>query len=132
MRKVVLHSTQEWATEILGQVFSDVCGPMETSTVEGFCYFITFTDDYSRFTHVGFCKTKDNALAAFKTWKARVEKETGKSLKILCTDGGGEYTSAAFSSFLAECGIKHETMNAYTPHENGVSKHANHTINTLA
>src|SRR5258708_25172540 len=118
MRKVMLHSTQEWATEILGQVFSDVCGLMETSTVEGFCYFITFTDDYSQFTHVGFCKTKDNALAAFKTWKAHAEKETGKSLKILHMDGGSKYTSNA----LAKQGIKCETTNAYTPQENRVSE----------
>ncbi len=131
-RKVILHSMQERVTEVLGWVFSDVCGLMETSTVKGFCYFITFTNDYSRFTYVGFCKTKDNALAAFKTWKACAEKETGKSLKILCTDRGGEYTSTTFNSFLAECGIKCETTNAYTPQENGVSKHANHTINTLA
>src|SRR5258708_13444631 len=132
MQKVIPHSMQELATEILGRVFSDVCGPMETSTVEGFHYFITFTDDYSRFSHVSFCKTKDNALAAFKTWKAHAEKETGKSLKILHMDGGSEYTSATFSSFLAECGIKCETMNTYTPQENGVSKCANRTINTLA
>ena len=118
--------------EVLGWVFSDICGLMETSKVKGFHYSITFTNDYSQFTYISFCKTKDNALAAFKTWKACAEKETGKSLKILCTDGGGKYTSATFSSFLAECGIKHETMNAYTPQENGVSKHANHTINTLA
>src|SRR5260370_12198262 len=131
-RKVILHSMQERVTEVLGWVFSDVCGLMETSTVKGFCYFITFTNDYSRFTYVGFCKTKDNALAAFKTWKACAEKETGKSLKILCTDGGSKYTSATFSSFLAECGIKHETTNAYTPQENRVSECANRTINTLA
>ncbi len=119
-------------TEVLGRVFSDMCSPMETSTVEGFHYFITLTDDYSRFTYVSFCKTKDNALAAFKTWKVHAEKETGKSLKILRTDGGGEYTSTAFNSFLAKCGIKRETMNAYTPQENRVSECANRTINTLA
>src|SRR5260221_4081802 len=132
MQKVIPHSTQEQVTEVLGQVFSDMCSPMETSTVEGFHYFITFTNDYSQFTYVSFCKTKDNALAAFKTWKACAEKETGKSLKILCTDGGGEYTSTAFNSFLAECGIKCKTTNAYTPQENRVSKHGNCTINTLA
>ena len=47
MWKVIPHSMQEQATEALGQVFSDVCGLMETSTIEGFCYFITFTDVYS-------------------------------------------------------------------------------------
>ena len=77
-QNIIPHSTHERATEVLGQVFSDVCGPMENSTVEGYCYFITFTDDYSRYTHISFCKTKDDALEAFKTWKACTEKETGK------------------------------------------------------
>ncbi len=61
-----------------------------------------------------------------------MEKETGKSLKILHTDRGGKNTSTTFSSFLAECGIKCETTNTYTPQENGVSECTNHTINNLA
>ena len=113
-------------SEVLGRVFSDLCGPMETPTLEGYWYFITFTDDFSHYTHIGFCKSKD------KAWKARAEKETGKSLKILCTDGGGEYTSSAFNTFLAENGIKREVTNPYTPQENGVSEWANCTINNLA
>ncbi len=99
---------------------------------KGVVYFITFTDDFSHYTHIGFCKSKDKALAVFKAWKAWPKKETSKSLKILCTDGRGEYTSSAFNTFLAENGIKRETTNPYTPQENGVSEQANHTINNLA
>ena len=64
-------------------------------------------------------------------WKACTEKETGQTLKILHTDGGGEYTSNAFSTYLAEHGIKHELTNAYTPQENSISKQANWTLNNL-
>ncbi len=46
-RNIILHSTEERATEVLGRVFSDLCGPMETPTIEGYQYFVTFTDDYS-------------------------------------------------------------------------------------
>ena len=60
-----------------------------------------------------------------------MEKETGKVLKILCTDGGSEYTSNTFSTYLADNSIKCELTNAYTPQENGVSEHANHTLNNL-
>ena len=119
-------------SEVLGRVFSDLCRLMETPTLEGYQYFITFMDDFSCYTHIGFCKSKDEALAVFKAWKAQAEKETGKSLKILCTDGGGEYTSSAFNTFLAKNGIKREVTNLYTPQENGVSEWANHTINNLA
>src|SRR5258708_18282730 len=59
------------------------------------------------------------------------EKETGKVLKILCMDGGSEYTSNTFSTYLADNGIKCKLTNAYTPQENGVSEHANCTLNNL-
>ena len=62
--------TEERSSEVLGRVFSDLCGPMESPTLEGYWYFITFTDDFSRYTHIGFCKSKDEALAVFKAWKA--------------------------------------------------------------
>src|SRR5258708_9132896 len=82
--------------------------------------------------HIRFCKSKDDTLTVFKVWWARVDKETGKRLKVLCTDGGGEYTSGAFNIYLAENGIKRETTNPYTLQENSVSEWANRTINNLA
>ena len=33
---IIPHSTHKLATEVLGWVFSDVCGPVENSTVEGY------------------------------------------------------------------------------------------------
>ena len=104
---------------------------METASIEGYQYFITFTDDHSCYMCIRLCKSKDDTLGVFKAWKASAEKEMGKSLKILCTDGRGEYTSSTFNTYLAEHGIKHEVTNAYTPQENGVSEHANWTINNL-
>ncbi len=104
---------------------------METPSIEGYRYFVTFTDDHSRYTHIGLCKSKDDTLGVFKAWGACAENETGRSLKTLCTDGGGEYMSQALSNFLATCGIKHETTNMYTQ-ENGVSECTNCTINNLA
>src|SRR5258708_10427605 len=62
--------TEERSSKVLGRVFSDLCGPMETPTLEGYQYFITFTDDFSHYSHIGFCKSKDKALAVFKAWKA--------------------------------------------------------------
>src|SRR6266478_6695774 len=73
--------TQDQATEVLGQIFSDICRPIDTS-IKGSCYFITFTDDFSCYTHIGLTKSKDKALNVFKIWKTQAEKETGKLLKI--------------------------------------------------
>src|SRR5258708_8041467 len=131
MWSMIPHTTQDRATEVLGRVFSDICGPIENPSIEGYWYFITFTNDFSQYTHVGLCKSKDDAFTMFKWWRACAEKETGKTLKILRTDGGGKYTSNAFSTYLADNGIKCELTNAYTPQENGVSERANCTLNNL-
>jgi hypothetical protein len=78
----ISHTTKEQETEVLGRVFSDLCGPIKTPTKEGYRYFITLMDDYSCYTHVGFCVSKDHALDTFKTWKACAEKETRRPMKI--------------------------------------------------
>ena len=45
MTKTPFAGQEVRVTELLGLVHTDVCGPMSTSTMNGFSYFITFTDD---------------------------------------------------------------------------------------
>ena len=62
------------ATECLGLMHTDVCGPMSIQARGGYEYFITFTNDYSRFGHVYLMRHKSNAFDMFKAFKAEVEK----------------------------------------------------------
>ena len=78
-------------TELLELVHSDLCGPMKTKTLGGALYFVTFIDDCSRKLWVYVLKTKDQVLGVFKQFQASVERETGKKLKCIRTDNGGEY-----------------------------------------
>ena len=64
----------------------------------------------------------------FKKWKALAEKASGKKLKVLRTDGGGEYTSARFEEFLKCEGIRHERTIPRTPEQNGVAERMNRTL----
>ena len=41
-------------------------------------------------------------------WKIEVEKSLGRSVKVLRTDNGGEFTSDEFEKYLKKEGIKHE------------------------
>ena len=52
-----------------------------------------------------FLKYKSDALQMFKWYLARVEKETGKSMKWLRSDRG-EFTSNEFKMFSNDRGIK--------------------------
>lgn len=115
------------ATEVLGLVHSDVSGPMRTLSPGGARYTLTYTDDLSKYTHVYFLKHKNEQIIKFRQFKAAVELLTGKKIKILRTDGGGEYVNREMANELAAWGIIHQTTTAYTPESNGVSERRNRT-----
>jgi transposase InsO family protein len=84
-------------------VHSDVCGPMPSTSLSGYVYYVSFIDDYSRKTWVYFLKSKDEVLRKFKEFKALVENLSERKIKILRSDNGGEYTSNEFGRFLQRC-----------------------------
>lgn len=77
-------------------------------------------------------KTKAEALEVFKKYVANVERESGKVLKVLRTDSGGEFTSHAFELFCQEKGITHEVTAPYTPQQNALVERRNHTVMNMA
>ncbi|KAK8680978.1 hypothetical protein V6N13_053386 [Hibiscus sabdariffa] len=59
----------------------------------GYQYFITFTDDFSRYGYIYLMRHKSEALEKFKEFKNEVQNKHGKSIKALRSDRGGEYLS---------------------------------------
>ena len=73
----------ERASELLGLVHSDVCGPMSSSVRSGYFYFITFIDDLLRYGYVYLTKHKSESFEMFKVFRNEVEKQTEKCIKTL-------------------------------------------------
>ena len=71
------------AQELLELVHSDVYGPMLIQERGGYKYFITFTDDYSRFGYVYLMKRKFEAFEKFKEFRAEVKNQLGKRIKAI-------------------------------------------------
>jgi transposase InsO family protein len=116
------------ATAPLELVHSDVCGPMRTTSLSGFRYFVLFVDDCTRFMVVYPVSHKHEVLNRFLLYKAWAETMTGKRLQCLRTDGGGEYSSRAFNATLNTHGIRRQRTPPYTPEHNGVAERANRTL----
>ena len=72
-------------------VHSDLCGSLPSASFSGFKYFLTFIDDYSRFTWVYFLKIKSKVFNMFLAYKALVEKQFGYQIIKLRSNNGGEY-----------------------------------------
>ncbi|GKA52395.1 retrotransposon protein, putative, ty1-copia subclass [Tanacetum coccineum] len=116
------------ATDLLGIIHTDVCGPLRHVSRQGVSYFITFTDDYSRYGYVYLFKHKHDVFEAFKVFKNEVENQLGKTNKAFRSDRGGEYISQEFKDYLKACGIFQQLTPPYTPQHNGVSERRNRTL----
>jgi transposase InsO family protein len=111
---------------ILDLVHTDVC-TMNTKTLGGALYYVTFIDDHSRKVWVFALKTKDQVLDVFKVFHMKVERETGKQLKCVRADNGGEYRGP-FEEYCRSHGIRLEKTVPKTPQHNGVAERMNRTI----
>ncbi len=115
-------------SELLDLVHTDVCGKMGEKSIGGAEYFISFIDDKSHYVWTYPLKTKDQAFNKFVEWKIMAERESGKKLKILRSDNGGEYKSKEFEDYLKSEGIHHQCTIPKTPQQNGVAERFNRTV----
>jgi hypothetical protein len=104
--KASFPSSDTRSVGILDLVHTDVCGPMSQASLSGREYYLTFIDDYSRKTWIYFLKTKSEVFKRFQEFKALVENQSGKKIKVLQSDNGGEYSSTQFIDFCAHAGMK--------------------------
>jgi transposase InsO family protein len=100
--KTTFPNSDSRAAGILDLIHSDVCGPMSLASLTGCLYYVIFIDDFSRKYWILFMKTKGKVFIRFQEFKALVENQTGKKIRVPRTDNGGEYTSKEFMEFCAE------------------------------
>ncbi|GJR41221.1 retrotransposon protein, putative, ty1-copia subclass [Tanacetum coccineum] len=126
-RKPYSHQVEK-AKDLLGLIHTDVCGPFKIMSRQGAYYFITFTDDFSRYGYVYLLKHKHEVFETFKVFQKEVENQLGKTKKSLRFDRGGEYISQEFLDHLRDHGIIAHRTPPYTPQHNRLSERRNQTL----
>ena len=114
MTKTPFFGTMERATDLLEIIHTDVCGPMNIKARNKYYYFLTFTDDLSRYEYIYLMKHKSEK---FKVFQSEVENHRDKKIKFLRSDHRDEYLSYEFGLQLKQCGIvsqTHATWNTAT------------------
>ena len=66
MTKTPFSGTMERATDLLEIIHTDVCDPMSVEARSGYRYFLTFTDDLSRYGYIYLMKHKSEIFEKFK------------------------------------------------------------------
>ena len=76
MTKTPFSGTMERATDLLEIIHTDVCDPMSVEARGGYRYFLTFTDDLSRYGYIYLIKHKSKIVERFKEFQSEVEKSS--------------------------------------------------------
>ena len=92
-------------------------------------YYVTFIDDFSRYTKVYLFRNKDEAFDMFLIYKAEVENQLNKKIKRIRSDRGGEYI--LLNEYCEKEGIIHEITPPYSPESNGVAERKNRTLKEM-
>ena len=71
------------------EIHTDIWGPSSVESIGKRRYYITFTDDCSRYTTVYFLRTKDEAFNFYCIYEAWLSTQYGIQIKCLNSDRGG-------------------------------------------
>ena len=107
-------------------IHSDVCGKINSKSLSGAEYFVTFVGDKTRYIWIYVLKCKSQVFQYFQEWKAIVERSTGRRVISLRTDNGSEYTSLEFQSYVKK--VKHELTVPRSLKQNGVAERFNRSL----
>ena len=102
-------------TKPLELVHTDVCDIMRVQARGGYDYFVTFTDNYSRYGFVYLMHQKSETFDKFREYKTEAEKQLGVHIKQLRFDRGGEYLYGEFKFYLTQEGIVSQLSAPGTP-----------------
>ena len=91
-------------------------------------YYVSFTDDYTRWTTIYCISQKLEVLAKYKEYKAWMRTQYSKLIKVLQSDRGREYLLKDFDNHLKANGTIRSLTVHDTPKENSVAERLNRTL----
>ena len=120
------------ASSPLELIHSDLMGPFPNPSISKARYVLTFIDDFSRYTWVYFLMQKSEVFENLKDFKALVENQSGRKIKILRTDNGGEYVNKYVQHLCSQSGIQLQHIVPYSLQHNRVAEQKNISLKEMA
>lgn len=113
-------------TKPLELIHTDIWGPAPYASLDGYRYYIHFTDAFSRFTWLFPLHNKSQAYDVFVEFHKMIELQLNIKLKAVQSDMGAEYLK--IGNYLRKHGIKHRMSCPYTHEQNGLAERKHRTI----
>jgi transposase InsO family protein len=123
------HLSPTVSTSPLELIFSDVWGPSPFLSINGNKFYVSFIDDFSKFTWLYPITAKSDVISIFQKFQLHVERFFNTKIKSLQSDWGGEFQK--LNPFLARNGIAHRLSCPHTHQQNGsVERKHRHIVET--
>jgi hypothetical protein len=138
--RTAIHSvadSQYKVAEPLQCLHADLVGPLTTTnksshprcaTIGGHLYALVVTDEATHAVFVRLLANKSDAGDELIKLIIHLQVRTGRTVERFHSDGGGEFRSSSFRSFLDQNGTRFTHTTASTPEHNGVAERMNRTL----
>ncbi|CAN1826383.1 Retrovirus-related Pol polyprotein from transposon RE1 [Linum perenne] len=110
-------------------IHTDIWGPVNQSTREGYSYFLTIVDDHSRAVWAYLMKHKSEARPLLQDFCVMILRQFDKKIKVIRSDQGQEFH---MRDFYAEHGIYHQTSCVERQQQNGKVERKHQDILNIA
>ncbi|KAI0516541.1 hypothetical protein KFK09_009218 [Dendrobium nobile] len=120
--KLSFSSSKSVCNKSFQLVHSDVWGPAPSLLLNGYRFYVIFIDDYTRYSWLYLLHSKNEVFNTFQHLCSLIKSQFHSKIQTLRSDGGGEFTSQAFWSYLAQHGINQQISCPYTPEQNGIAE----------
>ena len=107
------------AGHVLDLIYCDIWGPSPVDSVASYRYYVTFMDDFSRFTWLYPLKSKSDFFSIFEISIAFLETQFSTKIKGFQSDRGTEFLNNKVKALLHKHGIFHRITCTYTPNKTG-------------
>ncbi|CAH9137156.1 unnamed protein product, partial [Cuscuta epithymum] len=119
--RLPFHDVFHSCTAPLEIIHSDVWQSPVISNL-GFKYYVSFIDDFSRYTWVYPMRRKSEVYTHFCNFQTLVENLFDRKIKVFQSDGGGEFDNIIFNNHFLKSGILFRKSCPDTPAQNGVAE----------
>ena len=115
----------------LDLIHSDLMVPFPHPSINKAMYMLIFVDDFSCFTWIFFLRKKSEVFQHLKDFKALIETQYEKKIKVLRPDNMGEYVNHEINNLCHEAKIQLQHTVSYTLQQNKVAKWKNRSLKEM-
>ena len=108
--------TKTKTSQVLELIHTDLWGPSPIISKDGYVYYISFVDDFSRYTWIYPLKLKSEVLKVFKLFRLQAEKQFQCPIKMMQSDWGESIEHLLiFWTKMEPCSDTHVPTHTHTP-----------------